>query len=86
MHLVPNSWQFNGDVTNPTFAPSVKITGVQTVVVKGEWTGEFKTDKHGKALPYCCHYVLTNGWLNYCGDCTHELRNMVVALPDLPEL
>lgn len=32
-----------------------------------------------------CHYVLTAGVLNYCGDCTHAMAGQSVPLPELPE-
>lgn len=32
-----------------------------------------------------CHYVLTDGILNFCSDCHHDLRDKAVPLPDLPE-
>lgn len=83
-HCIPDSWAFDGNLEAPTFAPSVKITGVQTVVKDGEWTGEFLYDSEGKPLPYCCHYILTAGKISFCGDCTHKLANQIVDLPELP--
>lgn len=32
----------------------------------------------------CCHYVITNGALHYCGDCTHGLAGQVIPIPDIP--
>lgn len=32
-----------------------------------------------------CHYVLTNGQLNYQGDCTHAFAGKIIPLPVLPE-
>ena len=86
MHVIPSTWSFDGNVDRPTFSPSVKITGVQTVGdARGEWTGEWVLDAAGKALPYCCHYILTRGELNFCGDSTHALAGRTVPLPPLPE-
>lgn len=31
-----------------------------------------------------CHYILTAGILNFCGDCHHALKGQSVPLPDLP--
>lgn len=42
------------------------------------------TEKHGK--PWCCHYFLHGGMLNFCGDSTHALAGKVVPLPEFPEL
>lgn len=32
-----------------------------------------------------CHYVLTEGVLQFREDCAHELAGKTVPLPDLPE-
>jgi hypothetical protein len=84
MHVIPDSWKFDGNLESPTFSPSVKITGKQTVVVDGEWTGEWIRDADGKPLDYCCHYILTAGQISFCSDCTHSFVNQVVSLPSLP--
>lgn len=36
------------------------------------------------AGPTVCHYVITNGEIAYCDDCTHPLVGMRVAVPPLP--
>lgn len=38
------------------------------------------TDSSGSV----CHYILTAGVLNFCGDCTHSLAGKSVPLPELP--
>ncbi len=84
-HRLPDGWTFDGNVDRPTFSPSFKHTGKQTVKdERGEWTGEWVCGADGKALDWCCHYILTAGVLNYCGDCTHALAGQSVPLPDLP--
>lgn len=85
MHLIPDTWTFDGKADLPTFSPSVKITGKQRVVVNGEWTGGWVRDAEGKAVDYCCHYVLTAGQLNFCTDSTHALAGKTVPLPELPK-
>lgn len=84
MHCIPDTWSFDGQLNIPTFNPSVKITGKQTVVVNGKWTGEWVRDAAGKPLDYCCHYFLRAGQLLFQGDCTHALKGQTVALPELP--
>jgi len=42
VHAVNGSWTFNGDVDRPSFRPSIRVTGKQSVVVNGECTGEWK--------------------------------------------
>jgi len=86
MHILPDNWNFvNHDLEKPTFTPSFKHTGVKTVHVNGKWTGEFVKDENGKPVPQCCHYILTDGVLNYCGDCTHSLAGKSIPIPPLPE-
>jgi hypothetical protein len=86
MHGLPDGWKFDGNLENPTFTPSFKHTGVQAVKdSEGKWTGEWVKGPDGKALAWCCHYILTNGILNFCGDCTHEFAGKSIPLPPLPE-
>lgn len=85
LHVIFDRWQFDGNVERPTFSPSVKITGKQTVKVRGEWTGEWVRGPDGKAIDQCCHYFLREGQLIFCGDCTHDYRGRTVPLPELPE-
>lgn len=85
MHRLPDSWKFDGNLESPTFSPSFKHTGMQTVKVDGKWTGEWVRDAAGKPVPNVCHYILTAGVLNFCGDSTHALAGKSVPLPSLPE-
>ena len=85
-HRLPDSWQFDGNVDKPTFVPSFRHTGVITVNDdKGEWTGEWQRDASGNTIPYVCHYVITDGKINYCPDTTHELRGKNLPLAPLPD-
>jgi hypothetical protein len=85
MHLLPDGWAFNGNLTAPSFTPSFKHEGLQRIWEDGNWTGGWKRDNNGNTIPYVCHYVLTDGMLNFCTDSTHSLAGQVVALPVLPE-
>lgn len=77
-------WLFNGDVNSPTFTPSFRHNGMQTVKIQGEWTGEWVRDAAGNPIPETCHYNLTAGVLQFHGDCTHALRGQNVPLPPIP--
>jgi len=78
-------WTFNGDYDRPTFTPSILVSGVQAEHDEnGEWTGEFVCDEAGKPLPLCCHSLVTDGQIQFLGDCTHGLANQTVPLPDFP--
>lgn len=85
MHVIPNSWTFDGNVDCPTFTPSVKITGKQVVIVDGKWNGEWVRDAAGNPVDCCCHYFVTKGRLLFCSDSTHALSGKTVDLLPLPE-
>lgn len=72
MHILPDSWTFDGNLVAPTFSPSFKHQG-----------GRFKKGTDESEM-FVCHYILTAGVLHYCGDCTHGMSGKSVALPDLP--
>lgn len=84
MHMIPDSWTFDGNVNSPTFTPSVSISGKQQVIVDGKWTGEWVRDANGNPVDYRCHYNLTAGQLQFHGDSTHVLAGQLVSLPELP--
>lgn len=68
-------WDYNGDFHKPTFSPSMKIS----------W-GPYVDDDcpSDNEPPGCCHYFLTNGQLQFLGDCTHAMAGQTVPLPDFP--
>lgn len=74
IHVIGDSWGFNGDLDCPTFTPSVKVTGIETIKENGRWNGEWVV----------CHYFLTGGKIHFQGDCTHAMRGQTVPLPELP--
>jgi hypothetical protein len=75
-------WAWNGSHDAPTFTPSVLVTGVQAVNdANGNWTGEYVRDANGEPLPLVCHSFVTDGWIQYLGDCTHALAGQTVELP-----
>jgi hypothetical protein len=69
-------WSFDGNLTAPTFGPSVNCTW-------GRFADpnfvEESPDESGR-----CHYFLTAGQLQFLGDCTHALAGQTVPLPVLP--
>lgn len=81
MHVVPDSWTFDGNAALPTFSPSVRIRGVRTHPDTGL---ALERDAEGRPVEFCCHYILTAGRLNFCGDSTHALAGQTVDLPELP--
>jgi hypothetical protein len=84
MHHLPDSWSFNGNVDKPTFTPSFLNRGLRRTFVNGQWVGDWIRDSDGNPIPFICHYILTDGTLNYCGDCTHAMAGKSMPLPELP--
>ncbi|WP_011298542.1 DUF6527 family protein [Cupriavidus necator] len=63
-------WGFNGDFENPTLTPSVLQW----------WGGE------GTEVPkHVCHSFVTNGRIQFLGDCTHALAGQTVDLPAMED-
>ena len=60
-------WDWNGDVYNPTFSPSIL-----TRLPWGEDRREIRN-----------HVFVKNGMIRYLGDCNHELAGKSVELPKL---
>lgn len=48
------------------------------------FTPSFKHGPTNAGSNNICHYVLTAGVLNYCGDCTHAMAGQSIPLPELP--
>ena len=84
MHPLPDAWDFDGNVDKPTFSPSFRHGSMQTIKIDGRWTGEWVRDAAGKPVKRVCHYIITKGIVQYCGDCTHALAGQSVEMPDLP--
>lgn len=80
-HYIPKvgrpgkTWTFvNKDFVRPTFVPSMN----ESHSYKHETTGE-------DVLIRRCHYVLTDGVMNYCPDCTHNMAGQSLALEPFTE-
>lgn len=77
-------WGFNGNLELPTFTPSLLI---RTGKYAGgeEWYKGLKeeqrkfVDEHSEV----CHSFITNGRIQYLGDCTHSLANQTIDLPEI---
>lgn len=60
-------WKFNGDFDKPTFSPSLLNRS------------SFGPQHELRV----CHLFLTDGKLQFCSDCTHELAGKTVELPEI---
>ena len=81
----PQPWGFNGNFDAPTFTPSVLIRSGH--YVRGGEPGDdcWCTDERrfGKPAPFhcrVCHSFVTDGSIQFLGDCTHELKGQTVKL------
>ena len=41
--------------------------------------------KHSWNDSRVCHYIITNGRVYYCSDCTHAFADVTIDMPDLPD-
>lgn len=75
-HLFSDKWRFNGNEERPSFAPSmiVRIGPMPTVPVGRPDAGKIRV----------CHFVLTDGKMQFQADCTHSFVGQTVPLPELP--
>lgn len=82
-------WTWNGDVRKPTFSPSINVVYDRLSEASRARNAEFKA-AHGRymtneELPYdlhhVCHSFVTDGRIQFLGDCTHALAGQTVDLP-----
>lgn len=64
-----SGWGWNGSLEAPTLNPSVL----------SRWEGGDPFIKH------VCHSFVTDGMVNFLGDCTHELAGQIAPLCDVSE-
>jgi hypothetical protein len=57
-------WTFNGNVFSPTFVPSMNE------LLNPPDSKDYRPDIASRR----CHFIITDGRIHYCGDCTHDLR------------
>lgn len=85
-------WGFNGDYDRPTFTPSVLVRGIRSPsgadVMTDDEDEEYDalfaqggrdavlTSRFGS----CCHSFVTDGQIQFLGDCTHSLAGQTVPL------
>ena len=74
-HSIPvyadgSGWQFNGNMEAPSFTPSLLNR-----------TPEIKAAGF-EAPAKVCHLFITDGKIQYCGDCTHHLSGQTIEMPN----
>ncbi len=68
-HVFDSRWTFNGDFEKPTFRASM-------LVHENKGYRKRSDDKHG----HRCHSFVTDGYIKFLGDCTHNMKNTTVKL------
>ncbi|WP_336974142.1 DUF6527 family protein [Sphingobium aromaticiconvertens] len=63
-------WGYNGNPEKPTFTPSILVT----------YNGA-DADR-GDGIPSVCHSFVTDGRIQFLGDCSHALAGLMVDIPD----
>lgn len=69
-------WRYNGNPVAPTFEPSMRITWPQ-----------YRTDTDGTRHEIGtrqCHYIITDGVINFCADSTHAMAGQQVHMQEIP--
>lgn len=74
----PNAWTWNGDANAPTFQPSILVTTGRAV------DPTYQPDPDFPDPPEVCHSFVTNGQIQFLGDCTHALAGQTVPIPPWP--
>lgn len=85
-------WAGPGDVDRPTFSPSI-------LVRSGHHASHYKAGDNCWCTYYAenppppserrfecaiCHSFVTDGRIQFLGDCTHKLAGQTVELPEFP--
>lgn len=64
-------WQFNGDLESPSFTPSLLNRWGKYADPNWQEPDDVAPDEPG-SWSGVCHLFVTNGVIDYCGDCTHD--------------
>jgi hypothetical protein len=51
-------------------------------MAKPTFTPSLKIQSANERGPTCCHVIITNGILNFCGDSTHLLTGKAIPMQD----
>lgn len=78
-------WKWNGDVARPTVLPSVLVNYYRITPEGRAMIARGDPPPDGKRYPgkeIVCHSFVTDGRIQFLGDCTHALAGHTVELPD----
>lgn len=83
-------WSWNGDADKPTFQPSILVQGRDFTPAGFAAYERWRAEGCNKPTPYfesaetVCHSFVTDGRIQFLGDCTHALAGQTVDLPAWP--
>lgn len=89
-------WGWNGDVEKPTFTPSVLVWWTEPANIGNpealrrdvsEAQARRDAGEQNVKVPQVdkrCHTFITDGRVQFLGDCTHQYAGQTLDLPDLP--
>jgi hypothetical protein len=86
-------WGWNGNAEKPTFSPSI-LTRYTKITEKGNadmeaWRAAgYPPNAPGFSFDHIdmvCHSFVTDGRIQFLGDCTHRLAGQTVDIPDWPD-
>ncbi len=77
-------WSYNGNPEAPTFTPSILVKSHHwEPPVTGDNLDEWeRAPWEQKKVDTVCHSFVTDGRIQFLGDCTHTLAGKTVDLPD----
>lgn len=73
---MPGNWRWilTGTPDNPSLHPSVRHSYPESAY------------ENNPGLPrYQCHYMVTNGVLEFFDDCTHQFKGQKIPMPELTD-
>jgi hypothetical protein len=81
-HAFNDTWEFNGDFEKPTLKPSVLVTWNE-LPKDATFENVPKGELHPDSIPMRCHSFITDGMIQFLGDCSHDKRNQTLELLDM---
>lgn len=82
-------WTWNGNAEKPTFTPSILIRSGHYIPEQANeecWcTYAARTGEESPFKCTVCHSFVTDGRIQFLGDCTHALAGITVDIPEWTE-
>jgi hypothetical protein len=85
-HLFGPGWTFNGDQERPTFTPSMLVRSGHYAPGHKDGAGcwcTYNAEHPDQPAPFVCsvcHSFVTDGRIQFLGDCTHAMAGQTVDL------